>query len=285
VTGPEDIARKIAAEAERTHSAWDGALFQRVSQTAARDLWNALGPDDRAPLAESYLTLVREAIGCGYMAGEAPETSSLVAYCLIQRLPFDLPEVSAGQRLKLLADTWNLCEGLAREPPWLDQYLQSRIAELKHIRLLGAFLAAEIEPVLQPGRAVEWKPPFSVKVIDTRPLEARFLPGEMNLVAPAVVSLRDRRRDVELAILLRHGGESSAFGPIAGGRSLGAGSGPGAAHEGGPPAKVQAGLLQVAGHEVALTFLSTPHRVVAAPAGFVVASAVDSQRVWVVECS
>ena len=104
-----------------------------------------------------------------------------------------------------------------------------------------------------------------------------FLPGEMHLAAPRVVCVADRRDpDHRLGLLLGHGGQSRWLGPV-----------PAMApyDEDGPKpaAKVSGGEARVGSHQVDLPLLGEAHRVASARAGFVVVSAVDSQRLWIVE--
>lgn len=139
------------------------------------------------------------------------------------------------------------------------------------------FLVEALGPALAPAEPAAWSGPFAVAVLDARPVLEDFLPGEMYLAAPRVVCVADRRDPAHhVGLLLGHGGGSRLLGP----------SPPLSPYveEGPPPAAtVSAGLARVGSHRVELPMLGEAHRVATALAGFVVVSAVDSQRLWIVE--
>ena len=50
-----------------------------------------------------------------------------------------------------------------------------------------------------------------------------------------------------------------------------------------PPVEVRPGAVRVNGREAPLPLLNAPHQTLVAKSGYVVASAVDSQRLWVLD--
>lgn len=138
-------------------------------------------------------------------------------------------------------------------------------------------LTAILEPVLAPPRRSKWAGPHRVDLIDTRQYDSDFLPGEMCLADPCLVSIKDRRRDVRLGLQLESGGKSAVIGAIdPADRSLQVESEPIAV-------EFQAELLAVKAVRARLPFLRRVFTHLATTSGFVVASAVDSQRIWLVE--
>jgi hypothetical protein len=134
-----------------------------------------------------------------------------------------------------------------------------------------------LEPVLEPSAPASWGGPFGLVVLDTRAAHDPFLPGEMHLAAPAVLCVRDRRNpDVHLNILLRHGAGSRVLG-----LSPPLGEYPEEVHA--PEVRFSDGRVRIGKHRVDVPLLGKPYRVATAGSGFVVASAADSQRLWIVE--
>ena len=142
---------------------------------------------------------------------------------------------------------------------------------------LPAHLATVLEPVLVPPPPSQWTGPCALAVLDLRRIADRFLPGEMHLAGPAVVCVHDRRRPgAQLGVLLGRGGRSRVLGATP---CLGA-----TLHEGARPAvTLDDGRLAIGKLSVALGWLREPLEKLVTATGFVVASAVDSQRLWVVD--
>jgi hypothetical protein len=187
-----------------------------------------------------------------------------------------LPELPADERLSLLARVWNLGEGLLREPDWVNGYVMSRIGELRSEKCLETTLVDILGPLLEPAPAARWEAPFSVTLLSLRQADDEFLPGEMRLAAPTVLVVTDRRRPVRLGVHLRRMGQSivlGAFGP--------SGAFP---HE---PAGVdvtwEGGGARIGAAKVMLPLLTVPFRFAVVRAGFLVASAADSQKLWIAE--
>ena len=92
----------------------------------------------------------------------------------------------------------------------------SRIGELRSDRRLEAILVDILRPLLEPAPAARWEAPYRVTLLSLRQADDEFLPGEMQLAAPTVLVVTDRRRPVRLGIHLRRMGQSivlGTFGP------------------------------------------------------------------------
>jgi hypothetical protein len=283
----ERLVAAAAHEGARLHASWDPGRFDRLCRGPARVLWERLaaGPDglDEATFS-AYVTLLREAMGAQYLgrAGDAAGDGigpwgCFLEFCLLKLVPEALADEPPADRVGLLATAWNLGEGLLREPAWLDRHVVACAAELRRVGEVEPYVLRVLEPALEPSAPAAWGGPFGLTVLDTRAAHDPFLPGEMYLVAPAVLCVRDRRDPgLSLNILLRRGGRSRVLG---------------LAHplveytEVGPVPDVQfsQGRFQIGTHRVDVPLLGRPHRVATACAGFVVASAPDSQRLWIVE--
>lgn len=282
------ITGQAAADGQRRHSRWDAALFQTLARGQARMLWYALeGEPWQEAIVRAYLNLAAEAIGQGYLdraalehlqgRAQAPDSVNLLGLMLVQLVHTQLPELPASQRLPVLARAWNLCEGLLQQPAWLNRYVASAASPPPALAELETFLVRTLEPALASDRRADFRGPFTLAVLDARQVDDELLPGDMHLAAPAVLCIHDRLRPgIQAGAFLAPGGKSRFLG-------LTPCLASGYASAGAPGVEVHGSAVRVNGVDTALPLLGRVHRLVTGPAGFVVASAVDSQRLWVLD--
>jgi hypothetical protein len=273
----EDL-RRLGDKGPRQFSKWNAALFAAYGQTVLPGLWAKL---DRAGecAGRALSTLVYQGIGEGYLSGALTDSpGNVLEFCLRDWLPEVLASLPAEEHLPLLARVWNLCEGILHEPEWINSYVMSRIGELQAGKRLEESFEEILRPLLEPAPAARWQAPYRVTVLSLRPDNDAFLPGEMQLAAPTVLVVSDRRRPLRLGIHLRRDGQSRVLGPIA--------AGPAFADE---PVDVEVawgtGSARIGDGTVRLPFLVAPLHWTMVRAGYLVASAVDSQKLWIVECA
>jgi hypothetical protein len=274
---------ELRRDGPRRFARWDAALFEALVAGPGRTLAAALvGQPDAVAAVAAYLSLLHQGVGTAAVrrAGAGADGwGGFLERCLLEQVPALLPRVPAGKRVAALAKAWNLGEGLAREPAWLGHYVCASAAALGGLEELDDFLVRTLEPVLSAPPAASWQGPFAVTVIDLRPLHEDFLPGELVLAAPTVLRVKDRRRaGAEVGVLLGHGGRSKALGLMSG-----LGEFPDSGDR--PAVAFQDGQALIAGQPVAVPRLRRCHRHAVARCGFVAACAVDSQRLWIVECN
>jgi hypothetical protein len=280
-----NLIEEAGREGRRRYARWDADLYQTLCGGPVRKLWQRLqGRAQAAAVFAGYLELVREALGAGYIlppkeAGEPGRVgwANFLAFCLVRLIPERLAAVADDQQLPLLAKVWNLGEGLLQEPAWVDRFVLAGAGELARLEDIETFLERMLEPALTPAPPAAWQGPFGLSVLDARPLYDEFLPGEMYLAAPTVLCVRDRRRpDLYLGVFLRPQGRS---------QFLGLTSSLDAYTDGGelPPVRWAERRALIGERAVDMPFLRRPHRHLLTRSGFLVASAVDSQRLWVVE--
>jgi hypothetical protein len=275
----QQAVEATAAEGPRRFAHWDAALFDELSHGPVIALSKTLASQSQAAkVFTAYLRLLQEAIGAGYLYRTSSERApNFLAFCLVRWIPEALGQVPPADQLPLLVKVWNLGEGLLREPAWVDRYVLASAAGPLPLQEIEAFLVRVLEPALAPAAPARWGGPFTVAVLDPRPLHEEFLPGEMHLAAPAVVCVHDRRHPaVHLGVFLRPDRRSRFMGltPCLGEYP---------AESGLPAVRLEERRLVVGGQNVDLPFLRFGHRHLLARAGFSVASAVDSQRLWIVE--
>jgi hypothetical protein len=267
-------AARVAAEAARRYARWDEARFAAFRDGPAAALARAVGGD--AAALDAFLALGAEAVARGVIGGGAPR--SFLEHALTVVAPEGLAAVPVGRRVAALARLWNVGEGLAKEPPWLDAFVLAQAGRWHDPATAADFVAEALAPALAPPAPSRWAAPFRPSIVDARALDDDFLPGPLHLAAPAVVAVRDRRRPVHLALLLRPGGASQLMGPVG---ALPAWDPP----AGLPPVRGAERVVRIGGADVPLPAVHASESLVAAPGGFVVVAAVDSQRLWVLEAA
>lgn len=257
---------------------FDADLFLSLFGPGAQALDDALADEGSDRLVRAYLRLGQEALARGYILGPM----GLPAQLLLKLAPEQLPRLDAQARLQALAELWNLSEGVCREPRWMQSYLGARAQELDSLESLRSKLIELLEPVLAPGSPSTFSRSIKIAQVNTRALDDEFLPGEMFLCAPTVVAIIDRARPVCLGLILRENKKSQLIGPLGmlGDRDMFAGL-----EANDDVAKVERSTsgLRLNGQSIDLPLLGRVHQHTVAPAGFIVASAVDSQRLWIWE--
>lgn len=290
----EALATHHLREGERRFSRWDGALFEAIVVGPGKRLAAGLdGSESSLRAFEAWLGLVVEAIGLGYLRpgvvgeGDTPRArrpENLVEWLFVDMLPESLPAAPIEARMGLLAKAWNLGEGLFGEPPWLNLCVASAMAAPSASTSPGARFDLEgrllriLDAALAPRARSTWKGPFAVRTIDLCEVESAFLPGRVHFGAPTLVCVHDRKRpDLSAGVLLgARGAPNLAF------RS------PCLAHEveadpSLPTVTLGQGVVYVSDTKVPLPHWKRGHSVAASRAGLVVATALDSQRLWLVE--
>lgn len=281
------IVLHFEREGERRFSRWDKELFFDVLRGPGERLALSLRGSAKAELLfESWLLLVTEAIGLGYLrpgflpsqgaSGRAAE--SLLELLLLDLIPEKINTIGVDARVALLAKAWNLGEGLFGEPPWLNACTAAAMASVRSLVDLEGRLLVLLDTALAPRARSTFSGPFAVRTMDLREVDAAFLPGRMHFGAPSLVCIHDRKRpSVSAGVLLgSKGAPSSAFrAPCLAEKSM--------EEPGLPTVTLGQGVLLVRDSRVPLPMFKRGHAAIASRAGLVVVSAMDSQRIWVVE--
>lgn len=277
-------------EGARRFSRWDNALYRAFIEGPGDALLTGMtggGQGTAADVArvfEAYLRLVVEAIGCGYVdassldpAGERP-APSLMVLLLVDRAPALLPRAPVASRVPQLARAWNLAEGLFGEPLWLNRAVAAALSGVDSLSELDRRLLRVLEATVTPKARAALAGPFSVRSLDTRTVDHAFLPGAMHFSAPSLLCVHDRkRRGVHAGLLLGPKGAGSLLGP---GPCLGR---PDKEDIDLPTITFVPGGLRVGDAKLPLSLFQRGHSAAASRAGYLVASALDSQRLWIAE--
>lgn len=181
-------------DARRRHALWDAAAFDSLCAQARAGL-EALDP----ATCRAWLRLATE-----------PLASSTLRGCLAR--PGDLlTPIPAAARPAVLADLFNLCDGLSGAEPWFDPFIASRLDGLADLSDLPTLVELALEEVLSPAPTA-WGE-IEQFTLDPRPIDPLFVPGALTLAAPRVLCVQDRRRDTCLGVAF--GSDLvTLFGPI-----------------------------------------------------------------------
>lgn len=269
---------RLAQKGRTQFSNWSAPLFENYCQaTLPRLIGSAETAAAWQPAAAAFAELLCEGVGRGHLTVQLhAEPVNLMEYCLRDWLVSRLIQVSTKQRIRFLVSAWNMLEGLLREPRWVNCYVMARAHELENENDLQVFLTRVLRPLFEPTTSSNWSGPFRVTMQSLRSGDDEFLPGEMHLVAPNILAVRDRRRDLTLGLILRKQGQTELAGIFSDTSPF----------TDSPPAispRWQGEWLSLGTAQVQLKFLAEPFRWIQASAGFVVASAIDSQKLWIVE--
>ncbi len=271
---PSTIER-LAAKGATQFSNWNPSLFQDYCQALMQD--HSKASTSPHLVASALAEILCEGIGRGYLTTSLhANPANLMEYCLRNWLMSRLANVAAERQLQFLADAWNLLEGVLREPTWVNAYVMARVGELLSETSLESFLGAVLKPLFAPATIANWTGPFRVTMLSLRAADDEILPGDMYLVAPTILTVRDRRSDLACGVVLRKQGQSELAGVF----------GETSPYVEAPPTTAPSwqGEWATFGKErIQLPFLGEPFHWLQVHAGFVVASAVNSQKLWIVE--
>lgn len=283
----ETIVEHHEREGERRFSRWDRDTFRAIVFGPGKRLAMAIdGSADAAPIFLGWLELIEEAVGLGYVRpgiitsddklAFAPE--NLVELLLVALLPDKLGACPPQGRVALLAKAWNLGEGLLAEPPWLNLVVASAMGNVTSLLDLEGRLLRILDTALAPRARSTFQGPYAVRTLDLRDVDGAFLPGRMHFAEPALVCIHDRKRlDIVAGVLLgAKTAPSLAFrSPCLAEKTV--------ADPGLPTVSLTQAGLCVGDARVPLPLWTRGHAVVASRAGLIVASALDSQRIWIAE--
>jgi hypothetical protein len=265
---------RLAQKGATQFSNWNPSLF--------RDYCQALlpGPSKASTsqlVAAALAEMLCEGIGRGYLRTSLHgNPANLMEYCFQSWLMSRLAEVAPERQVRFLVDAWNLLEGVLREPVWVNAYVMARVRELHRETSLESFLGVVLKPLFEPATRANWTGPFRVTLLSLRACDEEVLPGDMNLVAPTVLAVKDRRRELTCGVVLRKQGQSEPAG-IFGDTS------PFVEQPAMTSPSWQGEWVTFGKERIQLPFLGEPFRWLQVPAGFLVASAVNSQKLWIIE--
>ncbi|NBD09789.1 hypothetical protein FOF48_27670 [Corallococcus sp. Z5C101001] len=190
----EDLEREARGRFVR----WDRALWSAFVQGPVARMGQALAassPDAATgeEVLRAYLRLGAEGIGLGYLYPASAGRQNFFTLAWSDLLPRLLPSLPQPAQAPALARMWNLSENLESAPPWVQRLfcrLGANLSSLENLEdHLHTIANAAMEPPAEPlgdTAITQW--------VDLSQEDARFMPGEMHFLAPAVVCVHDRHR-------------------------------------------------------------------------------------------
>lgn len=279
------LLRQLREQGPRQFASWNEDAFECYIDGALENLANRLKWSDKenpdVDTIENFLRLVFEGVGAGWIGPLQDHVSAptFLAHCLWTVVPYQLGKVPREKRAEVLRRVWNLGEGLAHEPLWLNQYVITRTDWSTDLETIDQHLAMILQPVVAPLPPADWTGKFQLHILNLRQQADSFVPGRMYLASPAVLCIEDRVNSMEsLAILLQKSGKSEVLGTV--GRlpdyveTFDA-----------PSIQAMPDEISINGQKVAAPLIASPRQTVCVASGFVIVSADDSQRLWLVEAA
>ena len=284
-TTADDLIPQLREQGPRrvakwTEDAFDGFLAGPVANLLRSLKWSDKDlPDPH--VVPNYIRMVYEGVGAGWLGipdYNIPATTFL-GHCLQMLVPSAIGNVPLMRRSQVLQQVWNLGEGLAKEPKWLNQYAITQTDWSVDIQKLEVHLAKILAPVLSPVQPSTWSGKLQLSIINLRQKSESFVPGHLYLACPALLCIADRIDPQQnLAILLRKHGKSELLGAV------------GRLPEytetfDSPKVAANSDDITINSQRIDAPLLSAPQQVLCVEAGFVAVTAVDSQRLWLVDAA
>ena len=282
----EKLVEQLSEQGPRQFAAWSQEAFDAYIEGPVKQLGQYLEWQDKEKpdpnSVENLVRLVFEGIGAGWLkpkTDDAPATTFL-AHCLWTLVPYQLGQLSLEERGIALQKVWNIGEGLAREPQWLNQFAITRTDWQTELINIDTHLEKALAPALTPMDSSDWSGKLKLQVIDLRQRFDEFVPGRMYLAAPAVLCLEDRTSPSEtVALLLQRKGNTEILGSV----------GKLPEHEEPTSSSLTVEALEngirINGCIVDAPLIHRPRQTIAVSSGFVAVTAEDSQRLWLVEAT
>lgn len=275
------LLTEAQAGAARRFARWDAAAFEARCASPLAQLERGLkeSQDEDRRLFASYARALVEASGRGWLVQqEDGDWANLLSWGLLTHAPRAMAWAEGPARLERLREIWCLGEGLLlEEPAWLNRYVADRSGEFWRSEPLAPWLEEVLTPVLRPLPDARWTGPFTTICLDLREGASELLPGAFHLPTPTLLYVQNRLDDAEwVSILLQPGGKSE----VVGGACI-----EGPLYHPSPrvPVRWSEDQAEVGGSVAAMPYLGLPDRWLLHPGGFLIATAEDSQRLWIAE--
>jgi hypothetical protein len=278
----DSIIHSARKAGKQSYARWNDQLFDRYLEEHIAPLWKRLerrDPESRPQSMQHYIGLVVAGIGAGYLTTIDGPPASLMEAFIRDRLPWWLIESARDRHGKIAQSIWNLAEGAQNQGLWIEQYLLACVDEFVNPMRLNEKAVELLEPVIQPRPAARWLGPFSATALDLRSQVEDFLPGQITQINHALICISDRRKAMRIGVLLLPQGESRLVGQMSGDVT--------SAHV---PEVFDKSIQWGDGHvyigneciELPLMGCS-PMTTLAVSSGYLIASAENSQRLWILD--
>jgi hypothetical protein len=279
----DKLITQYREQGPRRFAAWNADVFEAFLEGPVANLSRQLlrtDKDSPDPLiVPNYMRLIYEGIGAGWLStpDRSVPAATFLDHCLQTLVLYSIARIPQPQRSRVLQQVWNLGEGLAREPQWLNQYAIIRTTWSTSIEHLEKHLAEILAPVLSPAMPSNWQGKYQLTVLNLREKFDTFVPGQMYLAAPALLCISDRMDPSQnVAVLLQKQGRSEVLGAV--------GQLPQYTEQfEHPVVETHPDQITINSHRMDTPLLSSARQSLCVRSGFVTVTAEDSQRLWLVD--
>ncbi|NOK37859.1 hypothetical protein HMI49_32135 [Corallococcus exercitus] len=191
-----EFVDELEKEARGRFVRWDRALWDEFLKGPGVRMGRALTSGDAAAGEETlrdYLRLGAEGIGLGYLYPVSAGRENFFTLAWTDLLPRLLPDLRREEQAPALARMWNLGENLESAPPWVQRLFCRLGANLSSLEGLEGHLHTIANEAMEPPSQTLGDT-STAQWVDLSQEDARFMPGEMHFLAPAVVCVHDRHR-------------------------------------------------------------------------------------------
>lgn len=197
-----DLGVALSEEGKRRFPRWDDSLWIALLEGPAaaydrRLRQTSLKTPKVDALARSYLGLLAEGVGAGYLYPPGAGRENFFSRAFTELIPDHLPGLAPDRQAEILAACWNLGENLEQGPPWLERIFLAIAGDLDgldHLETLVARVSAEVFKDPPAELAVG---AFAAHWLHLPGTDGRFMPGRVAFLAPTVVAVTDRRKDMD----------------------------------------------------------------------------------------
>ncbi|MEZ6129819.1 MAG: hypothetical protein R3C59_14140 [Planctomycetaceae bacterium] len=279
----DQLITQYREQGPRRFAAWNADVFEAFLKGPVANLSRQLKWTDReshdSVIVPNYLRLIYEGIGAGWLStpDRSVPAATFLDHCLQTLVPYGIGRIAQSRRSRVLQQVWNLGEGLAREPQWLNQYAITRTTWSTSLEHLEKHLVEILAPVLSPAKPSDWQGKYELRILNLREHSDTFVPDQMYLAAPALLCISDRTDPSRrLAVLLQKQGQSEVLGAV--------GRLPEYTEEFDRPiVETHPDQVTINSHRIDTPLLNSARQSLCVRSGFVTVTAEDSQRLWLVD--
>ena len=283
MSGQEKLIAELREKGKREFAVWNEEAFSAYLEGPIQRFAQSLKWRDKDVTDGNSVTnlirLVYHGVGAGWLRPKSDDLppATFLAHCLWTLVPYQLSGVPIDQRAAALRMIWNIGEGLAKEPQWLNQFAITRTSWSINLLELDKHLSSALAPAVSTSKPSDWLGELDLQVMDLRESDDGFMPGRMYLASPAVMCIEDRTTPTEtIGIFLQKNGESEILGSV--------GTLPEYSQSTElPVVSVASDSIAIGDRTVAAPLISSPRQSLTIATGFVAVCAEDSQRLWLVE--
>jgi len=186
-----DLVERLEREARGRFVKWDNKLWRSLIDGPATLLAQNFAATGSEAVFTAWLTLLRDAVGLGYVSASAQGFMHLGLCELAPRL---LPALTPKRQAAVLAELWNLGENLSARDAWLERIFVRQARGLQSLDALSTLVADVAAKVGEPPSRKLNGSDAKLHMVPLFEADSRFLPGAIKYLSPTVVAVFDRLR-------------------------------------------------------------------------------------------